>query len=115
MSPASAPPRRSTHRGLPIAIAERALIVNADEFGLTEHVNYGIIEAHQRGAVTSTTMLANMWAFEHAAAPVDVYGVGSSLMRGENDFTADVVLVEGRPGGKRGRPYRPNPRLEPVE
>jgi len=54
-------------------------------------------------------------AFEHAAAPVDVYGVGSSLMRGENDFTADVVLVEGRPGGKRGRPYRPNPRLEPVE
>jgi nicotinate phosphoribosyltransferase len=53
-------------------------------------------------------------AFERAGAPVDVYGVGSSLMRGENDFTADVVLVEGRPGGKRGRPYRPNPRLEPV-
>src|SRR5437763_15539593 len=53
-------------------------------------------------------------AFERAGAPVDVYGVGSSLMRGENDFTADVVLVEGRPGGKRGRPYRPNPRLEAV-
>src|SRR5207248_868022 len=53
-------------------------------------------------------------AFERAGAPVEVYGVGSSLMRGENDFTADVVLVEGRPGGKRGRPYRPNPRLEAV-
>jgi nicotinate phosphoribosyltransferase len=53
-------------------------------------------------------------AFEAAGAPVDAYGVGSSLVRGENDFTADVVLVEGRPCGKRGRPYRPNPRLEPV-
>ena len=53
-------------------------------------------------------------AFEQAQAPVDVYGVGSSLVRGENDFTADVVLVEGKPAGKRGRPYRPNPRLEPV-
>src|SRR5205823_10366750 len=53
-------------------------------------------------------------AFERAQAPVDVYGIGSSLVRGENDFTADVVLVEGKPAGKRGRPYRPNPRLEPV-
>jgi nicotinate phosphoribosyltransferase len=54
-------------------------------------------------------------AFERTGAPVDVYGVGSSLVRGENDYTADVVLVEGRPGGKRGRPYRPNARLEAVD
>jgi nicotinate phosphoribosyltransferase len=54
-------------------------------------------------------------AFERAGAPVDAYGVGSSLVRGENDFTSDVVLVDGRPAGKRGRPYRPNPRLELVE
>jgi nicotinate phosphoribosyltransferase len=47
--------------------------------------------------------------------PVDAYGVGSSLIRGQNDFTADVVLVEGRPGGKVGRAYAPNPRLERVE
>jgi nicotinate phosphoribosyltransferase len=53
-------------------------------------------------------------AFERAHAPVDAYGVGSSLVRGENDFTADVVLLDDRPAGKRGRPYRPNPRLEPV-
>ena len=57
---------------------------------------------------------AKIRSFEQAGAPVDAYGVGSSLVRGENDFTADVVLVEGRPGGKRGRPYRPNPRLQPV-
>ena len=35
--------------------------------------------------------------------PVDAYGVGSSLIRGENDFTADVVLVDGRPCAKVGR------------
>ena len=53
-------------------------------------------------------------AFERAQAPVDVYGIGSSLVRGENDFTADVVMVEGRPCAKIGRWYRPNPRLTRV-
>lgn len=53
-------------------------------------------------------------AFESDGAPVDAYGVGSSLVRGENDFTADVVRLEGRPCAKAGRRYRPNPRLEAV-
>jgi nicotinate phosphoribosyltransferase len=52
--------------------------------------------------------------FEAQAVPVDAYGVGSSLIRGSNDFTADVVMVEGRPGGKVGRELRPNPRLSRV-
>ena len=52
--------------------------------------------------------------FEAEGVPVDAYGVGSSLIRGENDFTADVVMVEGRPGGKVGRRFKPNPRLELV-
>ena len=53
--------------------------------------------------------------FEANGVPVDAYGVGSSLIRGENDFTADVVLLEGRPCAKAGRRYRPNPRLARVE
>jgi nicotinate phosphoribosyltransferase len=53
-------------------------------------------------------------AFEEAGVPVDAYGVGSSLFQGRYDFTADVVLVEGRPCGKVGRAYSPNPRLERV-
>jgi nicotinate phosphoribosyltransferase len=53
--------------------------------------------------------------FEAAGVPVDAYGVGSSLIRGDNDFTADVVLLEGRPCAKAGRRYRANPRLERVE
>jgi nicotinate phosphoribosyltransferase len=53
--------------------------------------------------------------FETKGVPVDAYGVGSSLIRGDNDFTADVVLLDGRPCAKAGRRYRPNPRLERVE
>src|SRR3954464_12173529 len=53
-------------------------------------------------------------AFEAEGVPVDAYGVGSSLIRGSNDFTADVVMYEGRPGGKVGRELRPNSRLSPV-
>ena len=52
--------------------------------------------------------------FEAACVPVDAYGVGSSLIRGQNDFTADVVLLNGRPCAKAGRRYSPNPRLELV-
>jgi nicotinate phosphoribosyltransferase len=47
--------------------------------------------------------------------PVDAYGIGSSLIRGSNDFTADIVLTDGRPSAKFGRRYKPNPRLELVE
>src|SRR5438270_5356771 len=53
--------------------------------------------------------------FESLGAPVDAYGVGSSLLRGQYDFTADVVEVDGRPCAKGGRRRHPNPRLERVE
>ena len=53
--------------------------------------------------------------FEATGVPVDAYGVGSSLFGGRFDFTADVVLVDGKPCGKVGRTHRPNPRLERVE
>ena len=53
--------------------------------------------------------------FEEKGVPVDAYGVGSSLIRGSNDFTADIVLTDGRPAAKVGRRYKPNPRLALVE
>jgi nicotinate phosphoribosyltransferase len=52
--------------------------------------------------------------FEEHDVPVDAYGVGSSLIRGSNDFTADIVLTDGVPSAKVGRHNRPNPRLELV-
>jgi nicotinate phosphoribosyltransferase len=53
--------------------------------------------------------------FEQQKVPVDGYGVGSSLFQGRFDFTADVVMVEGKPLAKVGRQYRANPRLEKVD
>jgi nicotinate phosphoribosyltransferase len=52
--------------------------------------------------------------FEAAHVPVDFYGVGSRLFEHNVDFTSDVVLVNGKPSGKAGRKYRPNPRLEDI-
>jgi hypothetical protein len=52
--------------------------------------------------------------FEEDGVPVDAYGVGSSLIRGSNDFTGDIVLTNGKPSGCRCL-YRPNPRLELCE
>jgi nicotinate phosphoribosyltransferase len=59
--------------------------------------------------------VAKIREFEQLGTPVDSYGVGSALLHGENDFTADVVRVEGEERAKVGRRYRPNPRLERVD
>jgi nicotinate phosphoribosyltransferase len=53
--------------------------------------------------------------FERGGVPVDAYGVGSSLIRGSNDFTADIVMTDGKPSAKFGRHYRAGDRLQPVE
>lgn len=52
--------------------------------------------------------------FEEKSVPVDAYGVGSALMAGTFDYTADVVRVGGRDCAKVGRRFMPNPRLERV-
>lgn len=51
--------RRRNHR-------LKLLVVNADDFGITEGVNRAVLQAHQEGILTSTTLMANMPAFEHA-------------------------------------------------
>jgi nicotinate phosphoribosyltransferase len=52
--------------------------------------------------------------FEREGVPADSYGVGSALMEGRFDYTADVVRLEGRSMAKVGRWPRPNPRLGRV-
>jgi nicotinate phosphoribosyltransferase len=64
--------------------------------------------------VSGGFMVEKIREFESQSVPVDGYGVGSSLFQGRFDFTADVVLVDGKPCAKAGREYRPNPRLELV-
>ena len=54
--------------------------------------------------------------FEEEKAPVDVYAVGTSIVHdGRNDFTGDIVMVDGKPQAKVGREYRPNPKLDRVK
>jgi hopanoid biosynthesis associated protein HpnK len=71
------------------------LIVNADDFGLTQGVNRAIVEAHSHGVVTSATLMANGKAFDDASRRVTST---SQLSVG-----CHVVLVDGSPvlGGKR--------------
>ncbi len=52
--------------------------------------------------------------FEDEGVPVDAYGVGSALFEGSSNYTADVVLLDGKPCAKTGRHYIPNNRLTSV-
>lgn len=70
--------------------------------------------SHVRIIVSGGFDAAKIARFEAAGAPVDAYAVGSALLRGRRDFTADVVAVDGKPAAKAGRELRPNPRLERV-
>lgn len=67
----------------------RRLIVNADDFGFTAGVNRAIVEAHTRGIVTSSTLMANARAFADAivsAKTVPRLSVG-----------CHIVLIDGEP------------------
>ncbi len=48
--------------------SKRALIVNADDFGQSFGVNRGIMEAHERGIVTSASLMVRWPAAREAAA-----------------------------------------------
>ena len=70
---------------------------------------------HVKIVVSGGFTVEKIRSFEEQLVPVDAYGVGSSLFGGRFDFTADIVLVEGKPQAKVGREYRPNKRLEKVK
>ena len=69
---------------------------------------------HVKIVVSGGVTVEKIRAFEEERVPVDIYGVGSSLFRGRFDFTADVVMVNGRRCAKVGRDLQTNPRLEVV-
>lgn len=65
------------------------LIVNADDYGYSKAINYGIIEAHKNGIVNSTTMMMNMPGVNHA---VELAKENPSLKVGIH-----LVLTCGKP------------------
>jgi predicted glycoside hydrolase/deacetylase ChbG (UPF0249 family) len=76
----------------------KSLIVNADDLGWTEGVNRGIAEAHRKGLVTSTSLLANGRAFESALAVAQenpTLGVGVHLNLSDGPPMARAEQVHG--------------------
>jgi predicted glycoside hydrolase/deacetylase ChbG (UPF0249 family) len=65
------------------------LIVNADDFGYSRGINYGIIDAHNNGIVNSATMMMNMPGVSHA---VKLAKVNPNLQVGVH-----LVLTCGKP------------------
>ena len=80
----------------------RRLVVNADDFGFTPDVNEGIIEAHRKGILTATTLMANGDAFEDA---VRLAHLNPGL-----DVGCHLVLIGGR---SLRPPFQPFPRSVP--
>ena len=74
------------------------LIVNADDLGWTEGVNRGIVDAHRKGLVTSSSLLANGQAFASALAAAQTnpqLGVGVHLNLSDGPPTAPAEEVRG--------------------
>ena len=67
----------------------RRLVINADDFGFTAGVNRAIIEAHLRGIVTSSTLMATGRAFDDA--------VRLSKTAPRLSVGCHIVLIDGEP------------------
>ncbi|HEY8407082.1 MAG TPA: hypothetical protein VIK66_03805 [Gaiellaceae bacterium] len=106
------------------SLVDRSLLGEMGDFrptGVNERLVWKVREAldasgHERVriVVSGGFTIEKIERFERAGVPVDAYGVGSSLIRGSNDFTGDIVVTDGKPSAKVGRHYRPSDRLEPV-
>lgn len=69
-------------------MSTRQLVVNADDFGFTPDVNEGIVEAHHKGILTATTLMANGAAFDDA--------VRRAREAPSLDVGCHLVLIGGR-------------------
>jgi chitin disaccharide deacetylase len=77
----------------------RALIVNADDFGLTRGVSAGILAAHRHGIVTSTTVLVTAEIDREQLAQARDVGLGLGLhlnLTLGHPLTRARSLVDGR-------------------
>jgi nicotinate phosphoribosyltransferase len=92
----------------PVGVNERLVSKVRDALDAAGH-------SHVRIVVSGGFTAEKIGQFEAAGVRVDAYGVGSSLIRGANDFTADIVITDGQPSAKFGRHYRSGDRLDLVE
>lgn len=80
------------------------LIVNADDFGLTQGVNRAIAELHKAGVLTSTTLMATGAAFADAveiARRHPTLGVGCHIVFTDGTPAADPATIPSLLGPDR--------------
>lgn len=76
------------------------LIMNADDYGYSKSINYGIIEAFHDGIVRSTTLMPNMPGFDHAVALAKAnlglgIGIHLTLTCGYSLTSGKTISAEG--------------------
>ncbi len=106
-------------------VVDRSVVGQMGDFdprGVNPRLVWNVREALDREGFSSVRIVASggfdadkIRRFKKAGVPVDSYGVGSALVRGSYDYTADVVRVDGEAVAKVGRWYRDTPRLERVD
>lgn len=69
---------------------------------------------HVRICVSGGFTVDRIREFEENHVPVDMYGVGGSLLKINIGFTGDNVILNDKHQAKQGRRFRPNPKLERV-
>ncbi len=91
---------------------------NDEEYGVTPNLIKALRKALDENngkhiqIIVSSGFTANKIAlFEKHKSPVDVYGIGGSLLKINIGFTADAVVIDGKKCAKSGREYKNNPNL----
>ena len=97
---------------------QRSVIVNADDFGFSPGVSRGIVAAHERGIVTSASLMvrwpAAAYGRAHPALSVGLHvDLGQDAHRDGRQVTLYRVIPLGRRRGRRRRGGPPVGRLPP--
>ncbi len=95
-----------------------AFFKNDEEYGVTPNLIKALREAmdknggeHVEIIVSSGFTQEKIKRFENEGVPVDIYGVGGSLLKINLGFTADAVIIDGVECAKKGRAYNKNEKL----
>ena len=98
----------------------KRIIINADDFGYSRAVNWGIIDAHAEGLLTSTTLMTNMPAAEHAFMLGHAHenlgiGVHLTLTCGRPLLDKHHTLVDADGNFKKNSQYQGKFHIDPDE
>ena len=88
------------------------------EYGVTPNLIKSLRKALDKAGGTKVKIIVSsgfnkdkIANFEKEETPVDIYGIGQSLLKIKNNFTADAVKIDGKLEAKFGRKYRNNKKL----